>query len=106
MIKVIEEENNIATVEIGTPWGTILTIGEYILKGPVLEIHGFHMQGLWPGALEYSGVMFLICIALLELKNVDTIKIFGARRTTGRRAGAIPRPKEFARAGCDYLGMA
>jgi hypothetical protein len=105
MFNVVEQDGPVAEIAIETPIGRITAIGELALTGTILEIRGLHVQGLQPGALGHGGIYALLCAALQEFEDVDSIAIFGARRTTGRRVGAVLRQVKITRGHCHRLRL-
>ena len=105
-IEIVESEpGGVAIVELITDIGTITVIGEFRLEGATLVVRGVHVQGLWAGAIGLGGLYQIGCAVLRRLGDVDAIRIHGARRTTGKTAGKIPRTIAITPSRCRAKGL-
>lgn len=88
----------VVTVVFQTPIGHVTVMAELIVRNNHalagrLHIHGTSFE---PGELGISGLRALAFRAM-EILDVSSIQIDGARRTTGANPGNTPRPIRFTR---------
>lgn len=90
----------VATVEIGTPNGILLVMGEPRAEARSLIVSGVHMHGTGIGP---NGVgprnLRVIVDALLREMDYDDVVLEGAVRTSGANPNRRPRPIRFTRRG-------
>jgi len=104
-VEVLAEQDGVAEINIVTDHGNVTIIGHIYLDGDTLVADGVHIDG--PGAGVFGSSIFQVaCQVLRSLDDVDGIRISGARRTTGKGAGKIPRPVTITRSRCRFAGMA
>lgn len=104
-VQIIDEQGGIAEIHITTDQGTIIVIGHIYLDGDILVVDDVHVYG--PGAGVFGpSIWKMACQILRSMADVDGIRIFGARRTTGKGAGKIPRPITITRSRCRSAGLA
>lgn len=89
-----ESEADVSIIKITTPAGTIDLLSEIRLEGRIVRIDGAHIGGLSPGACGRGGLN-AIGRRLLEWADADEIVIQGGARTTGKRAGKVPKRIRF-----------
>lgn len=106
VVVVEESEHGVAILELATDLGKLTIIGEFQLDGHTLNADGVHIEGLWAGIFGLGGLYQLGCALLRSLGDVDAIRIRGARRTTGKTAGRLPRTILITRSRCRDRGLA
>jgi hypothetical protein len=90
----------VVTIEIATPQGTILIMGEPRISGRTMIAASVHMHGVDVGANAIgAAVLRVVADAFLREMDLDELVIEGALRTTGTKPGSRPRPLRFARRG-------
>jgi len=87
---------DIVTLEVLTPAGIIVMMGEPEDVGRMLVVRGVHMHS---EPLHEVGTANLGVIAqtLMQRYDYDEVVITGARRESGRRAGQFPREIRYRR---------
>jgi hypothetical protein len=100
-IRIPESDpGGIAIIELITDIGIITIAAEIYFDGDILVADKLHIEGLWAGALGLHGLYRIACQVLRRLVGVDAIRIHGARRTTGKGAGKVPRTIFVTRSRC------
>ena len=106
-IRIPESDpSGVAIIELITDIGTITIAAEVYFEGDILVTDRLHIEGLWAGALGLQGLHRIACQVLRRLVGVDAIRIHGARRTTGKSAGKVPRTILVTRSRCRAQGLA
>jgi hypothetical protein len=100
------DAGGVAIIELRTDLGTLHIAGEFTQEGATLIAKGVHIDGPGAGIFGLKGLYELGCALLESFENVDTIRIHGTRRTTGKAAGKIPRPIILTKSRCRSRGMA
>ena len=89
-VEIADVERDALLVEVLTPVGRCMILGNVRQVGRILYVDRAHIGGLLPGALGRAGLN-VIGRKFLEQANVDEIVIEGSTRTSGRMAGRTPR---------------
>jgi hypothetical protein len=103
-IRIEETDGRVVFAQVVTDVGNIDFIAEIYRDGADLIVKGAHVGHLGAGIIG-TAVLALACQVLRSLGDVEAIRIYGARRTTGRRAGTIPRPIHVTRSRCRAEGL-
>jgi citrate lyase beta subunit len=92
-------DHPIVTATIETPQGTILVMGAAAAIGRALVLTKLHIHGedVRRNMFGYRRLRWL-AQAVMEVMDVDELRIEGEVRTTGAGPGHRPRPLRFARA--------
>jgi hypothetical protein len=87
---------DIVTLEVLTPAGALVMMGEPEDVGRMLVVRGVHIHSkpMHRVGLANLGV---IAQALMQRYDYDEVIITGARRESGRRAGRLPREIRYRR---------
>ncbi|WP_237478234.1 hypothetical protein [Lichenibacterium dinghuense] len=91
-------QDPVVTVEITTPDGKLVVMGEPRQDGRTLVVEATHIHGVGfrPNDLG-SAKLRTIARALLERMDYDGLIVEGATRTTGAQKGRRPKPLRFSR---------
>jgi hypothetical protein len=71
--------------------GEIRIMGNISREGNVITLNRAHIEGAGPGASSFSEMRGIV-EEFGRQQGASQIVINGARRTTGRHAGQVPRP--------------
>jgi len=104
-IEIKDTDSGVVLVQIVTDVGSFDIMAEFSIDGADLIVKGAHVGHLGIGIIG-TGLLALACQVLRSLQDVEAIRIYGARRTTGRGAGTIPRPIHVTRSRCRAKGLA
>lgn len=92
------EANDLIYVELSNGRVRIGLLGVGALSGQIATLSGCHIQG--PGPNQLGSLMLRQAAQqIMELLNVDELRIEGAARTTGANPGRRPAPLVFRRNG-------
>lgn len=103
-IEIKDVDGGVVFVQIVTDAGTVDVVAEMAMEGSDLIVKGVHVGHLGIGIIG-TKLLSLACQILRSLGDVEAIRIHGARRTTGRQAGTIPRPIHVTRSRCRAQGL-
>lgn len=93
-----DTDDPVVTAEIVTPAGTLRAMAEPEWVDRLLILHGYHMHGENVGPNEFGWRQLRwLADAVMEILDVDEIRIEGEVRTSGANPGHRPRPLRFAR---------
>ena len=91
-------EDPVVTVEVTTPDGKIVVMGEPREDGRTLIVERTHIHGVGGGPNELGPAKLrTVAQAILERMDYDGLVIEGAVRTTGAQKGRRPKPIRFSR---------
>jgi RHS repeat-associated protein len=89
-----EQEGNLIITNAVTPHGAVRFVAEHIREGDTLVLKGFDIEG--PGAAKMGREgLNAFAQAYGRSQGVKRLIIEGARRSTGRNIGRIPKPAVF-----------
>jgi CBS domain-containing protein len=98
--RLVDEDTSdpVTTIEVTTPHGALLIMGEPRESGRILIAAGVHIssRGVKPNDIGIANLR-LIAQAIMEELDYDEIHVEGEVRTTGAKPGRRPRPLRFAR---------
>src|SRR5579863_3999242 len=98
--RLIDEDTSdpVTTIEVATPRGTLLIMGEPREEGRILIAAGVHVssRGVTRNQVGIANLR-LIAEAIMEELDYDEIRVEGEIRTTGANPGRRPRPLRFVR---------
>ena len=89
-------DGDIVTLEISTPAGIIVMMGEPEDAGTTLIVRGVHIHSDPPHQVG-TGNLGVVPQSLMQRYLHNEVIIAGARRESGRRAGKIPREIRYRR---------
>jgi len=90
--RVVARDGAVCELQFDTDGGPVTVLGEFHRDGRRLVVRGLHVGGLWAQALGRRRILGYLCRYLREHPDVETIRIHGAKRTTGANPGRIPAP--------------
>jgi hypothetical protein len=95
-IRVIDEEDEIVELEVGTPYGLVTILTAIRMDGNTLVLYNFHIDGPGP---HIVGLAYLRRLAdqVIAENDVDALEIQGFERSTGATRGRVPSPLRFRR---------
>ena len=88
---------NVIYAKLSDGDAVVEVVGEMIIRGTTAEVTVLHVQGDGSWRIGVSRLRDLAHY-VMELLDVDALRIAGAARTSGARPGRIPAPVVFRRA--------
>jgi hypothetical protein len=89
-VDILIDENDTIDAVITVPFAAVEIIAKVTRRSGILKLDGVHVELLSGGPLTRSTVG-LLCDEIGRHFGVDRVIVQGARRTTGRSAGQIPK---------------
>ena len=89
-VEILIDENGTINAIVSAPRVTIEIIANVIRQRDTIRLEGVHVERLSGGPLDRQNVD-LLCAEFCRHYRVDSLVVQGARRTTGRSAGRVPR---------------
>lgn len=93
-VQILIDENDTIDAIVSVEQASVEIIANVIREGDTIRLNGVHLERLSKGRLERQQISRL-CAEVCRYFGANRIVVQGARRTTGRSAGNIPRPLEF-----------
>lgn len=88
----------VVTIEVVTPDGKLIVMGEPREEGRILIVERVHTHGIGVGRNDLGPAKLrAIAQALLESMDYDELVVEGAVRSTGPQKGRRPKPIRFPR---------
>ena len=88
----------VVTVEVTTPDGVLVIMGEPKQERRTLIVEGVHIHGIGIGPNGLGPAKLrVVAQAILEGMDYDELIVEGAARTTGAQQGRRPKPIRFLR---------
>ncbi|HEV3145956.1 MAG TPA: hypothetical protein VGZ47_18870 [Gemmataceae bacterium] len=93
-VDILIDENDTINAIISVPRVTVEIIAKVVRQADMIIMEGVHVERLGGGRLDRQNVN-LLCAEVCRHYRVSEVIVRGARRTTGRSAGKIPRVVKY-----------
>jgi hypothetical protein len=89
-VEILLDENDTINAIVSVPQVSVEIIATIKREGDTIWLGALHLERLTGGPVDRRNIE-LLCAELCRYYQADNLVIQGARRTTGRSAGSIPR---------------
>lgn len=89
-VKILVDEHHTINAIVSVPRVSVEIIANLMRQDDTIKLEGVHVELLTGGPLDRRNVD-LLCAEFCRHYQVGALVIEGARRTTGRSAGRMPR---------------
>ena len=93
-VEILIDENDTINAIVSVERVTVEIIAKVVRKSDTISFDGLHVERLIGGPLDRRQIA-LLCAEVCRHYEAERVIVQGARRTTGRSAGNIPKPIEF-----------
>jgi hypothetical protein len=93
-VEILIDENDTINAIVSVSQVSVEIIAKIKREGDTIWLDGLHLERLSGGPLDRQHIE-LLCAELCRHYQADNLVIQGARRTTGRSAGSIPRAIKY-----------
>jgi hypothetical protein len=93
-VEILIDENDTINAIVAVPSVSVEIIAKLVRQGSAIHLEGVHVERLFGGPLDRQQVR-LLCAEFCRHYRTTRLVVQGAKRTTGRSAGRIPKAIEF-----------
>jgi|GEM_PF-6749232 len=93
-VEILIDENGTINAIGAVERVTVEIIAKLVRKGDTIVLEGLHLERINGGPLDRRQIA-LLCAEVCRHYQADRVIVQGARRTTGKSAGSIPKPIEY-----------
>jgi hypothetical protein len=93
-VEILIDENDTINAIVAIKDVSIEIIAKVVRESDTLRLEGLHLERLTGGPLDRRRIA-LLCAEACRHYGVERLIVQGARRTTGRSAGSIPKPIHY-----------
>jgi hypothetical protein len=93
-VEILIDENDTIDAVIDVPIVAVEIIARVIRRSDTIYLEGVHVERIAGGPLDRKQVR-LLCAEFCDHYQIRRLVVQGAKRTTGRCAGSMPKAIEF-----------
>jgi hypothetical protein len=93
-VQILIDENETINAIVVVPNMSVEIIANVTREGDTIRLEGLHVELLTGGPLSRRQIT-LLCGEMCRHYRVERLIVQGARRTTGKSAGTIPKPIHY-----------